>query len=85
MEQEFQITTLIDNDVNLAALGEFWKGAGKKIKKNMLFISVGTGIGAGVILNGELYRGSTHAAGEVAFYLTDVDIIQRKRGWHWES
>lgn len=76
MEDEFSLPTLIENDVNLAALGEFWKGAGKSISKNMVFVSVGTGIGAGVILNGELYRGATHAAGEVAYFVTDVNILR---------
>jgi glucokinase len=80
LEEEFQIPVLIENDVNLAALGEFWKGAGKKIKKNMLFVSVGTGIGAGIILNGELYSGATHAAGEVAYYITDVNVLKEDAG-----
>lgn len=47
LEEEFPTTVLVENDVNLAALGEFWKGAGRKINKNMLFVSVGAGIGAG--------------------------------------
>lgn len=80
LEDEFHTTVLVENDVNLAALGEFWKGAGKQIKKNMLFISVGTGIGAGIIINGILYSGSTHAAGEVAYYLTDVNILRENAG-----
>jgi len=46
----------------------------------MLFISVGTGIGAGIILNGGLYLGSTHAAGEVAYYITDVNILRENAG-----
>jgi predicted NBD/HSP70 family sugar kinase len=80
LEEEFHIAVLIENDVNLAALGEFWKGAGKKIKKNMLFISLGTGIGAGIVLNGELYWGSTHAAGEVAYHITDVNVLRENAG-----
>lgn len=80
LEDEFHITVLIENDVNLAALGEFWKGAGKKISKNMLFVNVGTGIGAGIILNGVLYLGSTHAAGEVGYYITDVNVLQDNAG-----
>ena len=80
LEEEFHIAVLVENDVNLAALGEFWKGAGRKIKKNMLFVSVGTGIGAGIILNGELYSGATHAAGEVAYYITDVNVLRENAG-----
>jgi glucokinase len=80
LEEEFPNTVLVENDVNLAALGEFWKGAGRKINKNMLFVSVGTGIGAGIILDGELYLGSTHAAGEVAYYITDVNVLRENAG-----
>ena len=80
LEEEFHITVIVENDVNLAALGEFWKGAGRKIKKNMLFVSVGTGIGAGIILNGDLYLGATHAAGEVAYFITDVNVLRENAG-----
>jgi len=80
LEEEFHITTLIENEANLAALGEFWKGASRKVKNNIIFISVGTGIGAGIILNGELYRGATHAAGEVAYFVTDVNVLREKAG-----
>ncbi len=44
LEEEFHITTLIENEANLAALGEFWKGASRKVKNNIIFISVGTGL-----------------------------------------
>ncbi len=60
LECEFNIPVLIENDVNLATLGEFWKGAGRGIKQDMLFVSVGEGVGAGIIINGELYLGATH-------------------------
>jgi len=80
LEGEFGITAIIENDVNLAALGEFWIGAGQKSKQNMLFISVGTGIGAGIIINGELYQGATNAAGEVAYFITDVNILREDGG-----
>jgi predicted NBD/HSP70 family sugar kinase len=80
LEEEFHTIVLVENDVNLAALGEFWKGAGRKINQNMLFVSAGTGIGAGIILNGELYLGSTHAAGEVGYYITDVNVLRENAG-----
>jgi glucokinase len=80
LEDEFKVAVLIENDVNLAALGEFWKGAGKKIKENMLFISVGSGVGAGIIINGELYSGATHAAGEAAYFITDVNVLRDNAG-----
>lgn len=80
LEEEFHVAVMVENDVNLAALGEFWKGAGEKVKKNIAFVSVGTGIGAGIILNGELYRGATNAAGEVAYFVTDVNILHDNAG-----
>jgi predicted NBD/HSP70 family sugar kinase len=80
LEEEFHLAVLVENDVNLAALGEFWKGAGQKTRKNMLFVSVGTGIGAGIILNGDLYSGATHAAGEVAYFITDVNVLRENAG-----
>ena len=60
----------IDNDVNVAALGEQWKGAGKD-KNSILQITLGTGIGCGMIINGQLYRGSSFAAGEIGYMVTD--------------
>lgn len=80
LHEEFGLSTLVENDVNLAALGEFWIGAGQRTRKNMLFISVGTGIGAGIIIDGELYRGATNAAGEVAYFITDVNILKEDGG-----
>ncbi len=64
IEKEFGITTKIDNDVRCAALGELNYGAGKGCE-NLICITVGTGIGSGIILNGKLVRGASNAAGEI--------------------
>lgn len=80
LEDAFSIPVYVENDVNLAMVGEYWKGAGKLNKHNLVFVSIGTGIGAGIILNGELYRGSTHAAGEVAYFITDVNVLRNNAG-----
>jgi glucokinase len=64
MEDEFKIPTRLDNDVNCAALGELHFGAGKGCK-DLVCITVGTGIGAGIIVNGKLVRGTSNAAGEI--------------------
>jgi predicted NBD/HSP70 family sugar kinase len=56
----------VENDINLAALGEQAHGLGKGVP-NFVFISVGTGIGMGVVLNGQLHRGARGAAGEIGF------------------
>jgi len=55
-----------ENDVNLAALGEQWLGLGKDVS-NFVYLHVGTGVGAGLVLGGELYRGQTGSAGEVGY------------------
>lgn len=64
IEKEFGITTKIDNDVRCAALGELNYGAGKGCE-NLICITVGTGIGSGIIINGKLVRGASNAAGEI--------------------
>ncbi|MBD7916390.1 ROK family protein [Clostridium sp. Sa3CUN1] len=60
----YKIDTYLDNDANVATLGEFLFGAGKG-SKNMVFITVSTGIGGGAIINGRLFRGSTSNALEI--------------------
>lgn len=64
IEDEFHIPTRIDNDVRCAALGELNFGAGKGCQ-NLICITVGTGIGSGLIINGKLVRGASNAAGEI--------------------
>ena len=55
-----------ENDVNLATIGERWHGLGKDVD-NFAYLHVGTGVGLGLVLHGEIYRGATGAAGEVAY------------------
>ena len=54
----------VGNDANVAALGEMWQGGGKG-HKNMVMITLGTGVGGGIILNGKILTGSKGAAGEI--------------------
>ncbi len=71
-----------ENDVNLAALGEQWLGLGKGVA-NFVYLHVGTGVGAGLVLRGELYRGQTGSAGEVGYVPIGGDPRQpalRRRG-----
>jgi predicted NBD/HSP70 family sugar kinase len=56
----------LENDINLAALGERSFGTGRAAR-TFVFVSVGTGVGMGIIIDGELYRGAHGAAGEVAY------------------
>ena len=56
----------LDNDINLAALGEQWLGVGRGVE-DFAFLSIGTGLGCGIVLHGELHRGHNGAAGELDF------------------
>jgi glucokinase len=68
VERELNVTVFVDNDVNMAAMGE--QGAGSaKDAKDFVFLAIGTGIGAGIVLNGKLHRGSSWAAGEIGYML----------------
>ncbi len=64
----------VDNDVNLAALGELWFGAGQNVQ-NMVMIAIGTGIGAGIIIDGALYRGASEASGEIGNMLPGSEFL----------
>ncbi|MBQ8668375.1 ROK family protein [bacterium] len=64
IEEEFHIPTRIDNDVRCAALGELKFGAGRGCE-NFVCITVGTGIGSGIVINGKVVRGAANAAGEL--------------------
>ena len=60
----YGVPVRIDNDVNVMALGEHTAGLGRG-RENLVFVKIGTGIGAGIIVNGELYRGSQGCAGDI--------------------
>ena len=64
IEAGTQITFAIDNDANVAALGERWKGAGED-DDEVAFITLGTGVGGGIIANGKLVHGVAGAGGEI--------------------
>ncbi|MBU3842500.1 MAG: ROK family protein [Candidatus Fusobacterium pullicola] len=63
LEDRYKIPAVLENDVNCAALGEKWLGAGKN-SENFVCLTIGTGIGGGIILNGDIFRGDTYVAGE---------------------
>ncbi|RKU35713.1 ROK family protein [Candidatus Poribacteria bacterium] len=64
LEARVGFPTFVDNDVNVGTLGEHVFGAGRGVQ-NVVGIFVGTGIGGGIILNGELFHGASKTAGEV--------------------
>src|SRR5215218_5962632 len=68
LEGRLGVPVSVENDVNLAAVGEHWRGVGQGVD-NFVFLSVGTGLGSGLVLRGELHRGHHGAAGEVDYAL----------------
>ncbi|VBB06903.1 Hypothetical protein LUCI_2143 [Lucifera butyrica] len=64
IQDQFQIPVLIDNDANAGAIGEKWFGLGKKAT-DLVYLSAGIGIGTGVLIKNELYRGASGLAGEM--------------------
>ncbi|MDR2618646.1 MAG: ROK family transcriptional regulator [Treponema sp.] len=69
LAEQFGCPVYIRNSTNAAALGEYAEGAGRG-SVNMLYISCGQGLGAGIILDGKIYEGSCRAAGEIANFIT---------------
>lgn len=72
ISEEFGIPTYLDNDGNVAAIGEYIFGAGKGTE-NMVFVTVSTGVGGGAIFNGKVYRGNTSNALEIGHMTLEKD------------
>jgi glucokinase len=64
LEEEFKVPVSVNNDCNCFALGEYHFGKGKEFR-DVVCVALGTGVGAGIIINGELYNGSNTGAGEI--------------------
>ena len=74
LRRRLDIPVMVDNDANLGALAEAAFGAGRDAG-DLVYLKVSSGIGAGLILNGRLYRGSSGLAGELGHVLVDPDGI----------
>ncbi|MGF6950067.1 glucokinase [Neobacillus sp. B4I6] len=70
LERETSLPVVVDNDANIAAIGEMWKGAGKGAK-SLICVTLGTGVGGGIIVNGEIVHGVNGAGGEIG-HITSV-------------
>jgi predicted NBD/HSP70 family sugar kinase len=70
--ERFGVPVWVDNDANLGALAEYWWGAGRGVS-DFAYVKIGTGVGSGHIIGGELYRGSTGTAGEIGHLSIDPD------------
>jgi glucokinase len=64
LQELAQLPVIVDNDANIAALGEMWKGAGEGAK-DILCVTLGTGVGGGVIINGQIHHGAKGTSGEI--------------------
>lgn len=72
IQKEFEIDTYVENDANAAAIGEMIFGAGKKLN-SFVMITLGTGVGGGIIFERKLFRGETGAAGEIGHLSIDFN------------
>jgi len=75
LEKETGIPVYIDNDANLAALGEYWRGAGSGFR-DFICVTLGTGIGGGIVVNGQLLRGQDNNAAEIGHMTIDINGSQ---------
>jgi len=75
IEEKFKLKVFLLNDANAAALGEHRFGAGKGAN-NLIYVTVSTGIGGGIIIDGQLYSGSSGGAGEVGHMTIDVNGLK---------
>lgn len=73
----FTAEILVENDVNLGAIGETWRGAGARFT-DLVYIGYGVGLGSALILNGRLYKGVDGAAGEVGFMTVDPRRLHQR-------
>ncbi|WP_017728312.1 ROK family glucokinase [Halalkalibacterium ligniniphilum] len=70
LEMETGLPVTVDNDANIAALGEMWRGAGDGAK-NLLLVTLGTGVGGGIVANGQILHGVNGMAGEIG-HITSI-------------
>ncbi len=78
LEARLQLPTVVDNDANCMAFGEWKCGAGRGFQ-HVIFITMGTGVGGGIIANGQMIRGAFHGAGEIG----QTSIDYRGRAGHY--
>ena len=77
LQSQFPYPVFLGNDANCAALGERWLGAGKGTD-DMLFLSIGNGVGGAVICNGKVVDGSHSLSGEICYQIGTDDIRQKR-------
>src|SRR4030095_282246 len=70
LKSHLPLFVTVDNDATLAALGEAWRGGGRG-RKNFVLLTLGTGIGGGIVIGGEIFRGDSGFAGELGHWVIE--------------
>lgn len=78
LAERLEAAVAVEQDANAAALGERWRGAAQEMQ-TFVFLALGTGIGAGIVINGQLYRGAHCAAGELGDLVVGRAFLGRER------
>jgi len=78
LRENIDVPFVVDNDVNLAALGHAWKGDARGFS-DFVVLSLGTGIGAAIVVDGRLLKGRNSGAGEVGYMVLDRDLLRADR------
>jgi glucokinase len=82
-QEQLGIPAVAENDTNLAAVGEHWRGAARGVR-DFVFIALGTGVGSGVFLGGKLHHGATWSAGEIGYFgvsgMTREPLMMQRTG-----
>ncbi|MCX6080601.1 MAG: ROK family protein [Chloroflexi bacterium] len=85
LTERFNLPVLVEHDGSAGALAEYYFGAGRGTR-NLIFITMGTGLGAGIILNGAIYHGASGSAGEVGHVrLSDDGPTEYGKVGSWEA
>lgn len=79
LRDALDLRTALDNDANCAVLGEWWRGAARNTR-NTVGLTIGTGIGGGIIIDGRLYHGASDIAGEIGHMTIDANGRRCKCG-----
>ncbi len=74
-----QVPVRMDNDVNLAALGEYWRGSGRGCA-SLFFMAIGTGIGGGLVIDGRTWAGAHFSAAEIGYFVLAPRQRERRFG-----
>ncbi len=79
LQKYISVPVEIENDVNIATLGEYWKGSARGCS-NFFFIGIGTGIGGGAFINGRVHTGKHFSAGEIGYLVLAPNQKERRVG-----